>query len=198
MYTKIPAPKKFSNEELKSLIIFMNQFGGLSDEQLRQRDLKIGEPQKINHFLVAANLREVTITPAQAVTLLRLTPILLPKGSQAVHSAIIAATPIVRESYAAATDLEEKRRLAGVLKQAGLVCMNKRLGPTSIDNRLREFEMFKDFVGETPEYRAAKARFEYRHRPHLTSLRDVAREAPVAAQALTGQMAYGLRSKEWT
>ena len=196
MYTKMPAPKKFSNEELKSLIVFMNQFTGLSDEQLRQRDLKIGEPQKINHFLVAAGLREVTITPAQAVTLLRLTPILLPKGSQAVHSVIAMATPIVRESYAAATDLEEKRRLAGVLKQAGLVCMHKRLGPTSIENRLREFEMFKDFIGATPEYRSAKARFEYRHRPHLLSLRDVAREAPVASQVLTGQMAYNSRFRE--
>ena len=183
MFRKIVPLKRFSNEELKSLIIFINQFKGLSDEQLRRRDLKIGEPQKINHFLVAANLKELTVTPEQAVTLLRLTPILFPKGSQAVHSAVMVAAPIVKESFMQATDLSEKRRLADALKQSGLVCMNKRLGATTIENRLKEFDLFKDFIGETPEYRAARARFEYRHRPHYLSIKSVGKEAAIAYSA---------------
>ena len=183
MFRKIAPLKRFSNEELKSLIIFINQFKGLSDEQLRRRDLKIGEPQKVNHFLVAANLKELTVTPEQAVTLLRLTPILLPKGSQAVHSAVMVAAPIVKESFMQATDLSEKRRLADALKQSGLVCMNKRLGATTIENRLKEFDLFKDFIGETPEYKAARARFEYRHRPHYVSIKSVGQEAVMAYSA---------------
>jgi len=197
MYTRIAPLKKFSNEELKSLIVFINQFSGLSDEQLRQRDLQIGEPQKINHFLSAASIKEITITPSQAVTLLRLTPILLPKGSQTVHAAIALATPIVRESFSAATDLTEKRRLAGVLKQAGLVCMNKRLGPTSVENRSKELEWFKEFIGETPEYKAAKARYEYRHRSPSMALRDVGREAIIASKPFRAQL--GIRSsRDWS
>jgi len=174
--------KKFSNEEIGSAITFLKEIEGKTDEELRTRDLKIGEVQKINHFLMAVRYRESTLLPKQAATLLRLTPILLPRGSNTVHNVILTATPTVVDAYGKATDLTEKRLFADAIKTAGVICMDKGLGPTTRENRLWEFKIFEPFIGQTRLYREAQARYNRRGAIRASDrlISDVGKEAPVA------------------
>ena len=153
---------KLTDAEIGSAISFINAMGKLSDEELRARDLQIGEPQQINHFLMAVINKQSTMLPEQAMTLLRLTPILLPKGSRTVHHVILTAGPRVKELFEQATELSDKKRYAEVLKTAGAVCMSRRL--CSIDRELREkeFALFKPFIGDTLAYKNARERFDAR------------------------------------
>ena len=169
--------KKFTNNEIISAITFLDQIGKLTDEELKKRDLKIGETQKINHFLGAVWCRESTLLPKQALTLLRLTPLLIERGSNTVHQVILTATPKVLEAYGKVTDLAEKKQYADVIKTAGRVCMDRRLGATLHENRVKEFQMFESFIGETPEYQEAKARFLKRNRPSARLLMSVGQQA---------------------
>lgn len=183
--------RKFTNEEIISAITFLAEVGKLNDEELTKRDLKIGEAQKVNHFLTAVAEGESTFLPKQAATLLRLTPLLLKRGSNTVHGVLLAATPRVLDAYQKTTDLDEKRSLAAAIKTAGMICVNKRLGATSRENRTLEFRMFEPFIGETPEYREAKARFLKRNHPSAALLREATSQAPNAVRWSVYGSRYG-------
>ena len=175
--------KKFTNNEIISAITFLDQIGKLTDEELKKRDLKIGEAQKVNHFLLAVQLGESTMLPKQAATLLRLTPLLAQKGSTTVHWVILAAMPRLLEAYQKTTNLEEKRTFAEVIKTAGQVCMSRRLGATTRENRSLELQMFEPFIGQTQIYREAKARFtKRRYSPSLTLVKEATQQASNATR----------------
>ena len=174
MMTDVFKPqKKFTNEEIISAITFLDQVGKLTDEELKERDLQIGEVQKVNHFLGAVWNNESTMLPKQASTLLRLTPLLAQRGSTTVHNVILSAMPKVLEAYGKTTELTERKSYVDAIKTAGMVCMNRRLVATTRDNRLKELQMFEPFIGETPTYREAKARFFKRRGPSAGLLRSL-------------------------
>ena len=151
--------KKLTTEEIASAIIFVNKMGKLSDEALLKRDLQFGEAQKVNHFLSAVHEQQSNLLPEQAVTLMRLLPVLVTKGSQTVHAVILAMGPVVKQMYEQTTELDEKRRLAGVMKTSGMICVGRRLASTSHESRKKELELFESFIGDTKEYKDAVARF---------------------------------------
>ena len=197
MTDSITPRKKFTNEEIIASISFLAEVGQLDDEKLRKRDLKIGEAQKVNHFIDAVREGESTCLPKQAATLLRLTPLLLERGSNTVHCVLLAITPVATDAYKKATDLSEKRSLAEAIKTAGMVCVNRRLGATSRENREIELMMFEPFIGKTPEYQMAKARFLKRNRLGMIALRDVGQQAENAIRVNPyGLRYYGRGSRE--
>ena len=180
MTDSITPRKKFTNDEIIAAITFLDEIGGLTDEELKKRDLQIGEPQKVNHFLSAVGCGESTCLPKQAATLLRLTPLLLTRGSNTVHHVIAVAGPRAIAAYENATDLSEKRMLGEVIKTAGMVCVDRRLANVDRDRREHEFMMFEPFIGQTPEFRAAKARFLKRKYPSDRLFAEI-RKQPVNA-----------------
>ncbi|MDY6408081.1 MAG: hypothetical protein SPL08_05235 [Pseudomonadota bacterium] len=178
----VSAPKKFTNQEIISALSFLDEVGKLSDEALEKRGLKIGDTQKINHFLSAVGLRETTCLIKQATTLLRLTPLLIKGGSNTVHLVLLNMTPRVIEAYQNAPDLDTKRSLAQVIKTAGMVCISPKLGPTMRDRRETEFQMFCPFIGETPAFREAYDRFIKRGRVSQTLIASAAAQSPNAVR----------------
>ena len=121
MIDSITQRKRFTNEEIISAITFLDKVGKLTDEQLARRDLRIGETQMVNHFLAAVQEKESTCLPRQAATLLRLTPLLLKRGSNTVHHVILTATPWALEAYQKTTNLAEKRALAEAIKMIKVI-----------------------------------------------------------------------------
>ncbi|MBR6412154.1 MAG: hypothetical protein IKS41_03210 [Alphaproteobacteria bacterium] len=188
--------KMFTNDEIVSSLAFLAEIGRLSNEELKERGLKIGEAQKVNHFLSAVSRGESTCLPKQATTLLRLTPLLLERGSNTVHFVLMSAAPRVIDAYQKATDLEEKRTYADAIKTAGMISVSRRLGATTHDNRVKEFQMFEPFIGETPEYREAKEKFMKRNRYSKTLLNSIGKQATGAVRInpygrrYTGQNTY--------
>jgi len=174
--------KMFTNDEIVSSLAFLAEIGRLSNEELKERGLKIGEAQKVNHFLSAVSRGESTCLPKQATTLLRLTPLLLERGSNTVHFVLMSAAPRVIDAYQKATDLEEKRTYADAIKTAGMISVSRRLGATTHDNRVKEFQMFEPFIGETPEYREAKEKFMKRNRIGRIALNSVGKQAESAVR----------------
>ncbi|MBQ7412803.1 MAG: hypothetical protein IJV07_00810 [Alphaproteobacteria bacterium] len=166
----------FTEKELIESIQFMNELGRMTDDALAQRGLQIGEPQKIYHFIRAVRSRQSTLLPKQAETLLRLTPLLAPKGSNMVHDAILTGAPLVKSLYEQSTTLEDKKRYAAAMKTAGMVCVSKRLGATSYENRTQEYALFKPFIGDTQEYRESEDRFQRRKNVGRNALADAAKE----------------------
>ena len=197
MTDSITPRRKFTNEEIIEAITFLTEVGNLNDEELNKRGLKIGETQKVNHFLDAVRVGESTCLPKQALTLTRLTPLLLKGGSNTVHRVLSDAVPRVLDMYQNATDLGEKRSLAEAIKAAGMVCVNRKLGATTREMREMELQMFEPFIGKTPEYQDAKTRFFRRSRHGSIALKDVGRQPENVARLYPyGSSYYGRGPRE--
>lgn len=201
IYTQAAAQKAsaFTEKELVESIQLMNELGRLTDNALKKRDLRIGEPQKIYHFIRAVRSQQSTLLPKQAETLLRLTPVLLPKGSNLVHDVILTGAPLVKSLYEQATTLEDKKRYAAAMKTAGMICVNKRLGATSYENRKQEFALFKPFIGDTPEYQRSVKNFPYHKNISLRALADASKvPVNISTPNLIGMIRSYRRDREYS
>ena len=92
-----------------------------------------------------------------------------------VHDAILTGAPPVKSLYEQSTTLEDKKRYAAAMKIAGMVCVSKRLGATSYENRKWEYALFEPFIGDTPAYRESLERFQRRRNIGRNALADSAK-----------------------
>ena len=167
-----PRMKKLSLLEVGQAIKSMNDFG--RDEWLEEKKLRPEEVQQVIRFITALNGKQISrLLPNNAVTLLRLTPGLLEaKSSFTVHDAIKYGAPVVLDLMnKAPEESPEKQFYHNLMATAGRVCFDKRLAATDENRRLDEFEMFRPFVGQTPDYKTALAKYRVHHQVGLVNRR---------------------------
>ena len=170
---------KFKTDDLVDSIQLINSLCKLRKEDLLNREMKPGEVQKIYRFLAAVKEKKSTLLPSQALTLMKMTPVLFPLGKNIVHDIVQVAAPTVKSVYEQVTktmqqpltEEEYKKCLEGLrsckdaMETAGHVCMRRGMDSLPSERRKAEFDIFGPFIGETPKFKENLAHFQARRKP---------------------------------
>lgn len=165
---------KVSSQELAESISFMRKLA--QEKDIGTRRLNADEVRKVIHFVdgVSEKVYIQRLLPQDAVTLLKVTPALLEaKSNTTIHNIIHQAGPIVKDLY----QQDPKPEYHSALEDAGKVCFSRNLRPTGIEGRTFEFELFKDIVGETENYKTALNNFKRRNSIGYKCYSDILQEA---------------------
>ena len=171
--------QNLSLDEVARAVSYIN--GVRQEKDLEKKQLKAEDVQQIIRFVGSVNNKQCQLLKDNAVTLLRLMPSLLAaKSSMTVHGGIRIAVPVVKKMYEQNPNSQEGQKYKAILETAGKVCFHPRLTATTEERRIWEFGIFKDIIGETPEYKHALLRYQSRHKAGLKKLFELSTDAPNA------------------
>ncbi len=171
--------QKLSFDDVVQAVTYINTVG--KEENLEEKTLKAADVQQILRFTMAVHEKQCQLLKDNAITLLRLMPSLLAaKSSMTIHGGIKLAVPVVKEMYEQNPNSQEGQQYKAILERAGKVCFHPRLTPTTEEGRIWEFGIFKDIIGETPEYKQALLRYQSRHKAGLQKVFELSADAPNA------------------
>ena len=169
--------KQSEVDQAKSLLAEVSK---LSDEDLKKRGLKMGEPLLINRLNSNVALNKSMLSVDEAVSLLRLVPFLAKNSKNSAHTTTLVATPIVKQA------LQEKPSKAfedfykSIICSAGAVCFKGKMRcGLSAEIQKQEYELLAPFVKGTDEFKADQQRVVNRQR-HKCSAIPTIKEAPYA------------------
>ena len=137
----------------------LSSLAPLSDEDLLKREIK-GEEVRLLAQICSIKTR---FSVPEAMTLLRLLPMVAGQSRTVTHRMASFAGTVVRQAYDTAQNTADKAVYADRLKQAGKLCFrpNMRIGING-ETQKQEYDLFGPFIQDTAEYRSFRARAKQR------------------------------------
>ena len=150
---------------------WLSSLAPLSDEALLKRGIQ-GEEVRLLAQMCSIKTR---FSVPEAVTVLRLLPVVADQSRTVTHRAASFAGLVVRQAYDAAQNPADKAVYADRLKQAGRICFrpNMRVG-ISGETQKQEYVLFGPFIQDTAEYKSFRTRAKQRAKGNPTIIKEPA------------------------
>ena len=153
----------------------------LSDEDLKRRGFKMGEPSFISHLNLAVWANRATLSLEEAVSLLRLVPLLAKTARDTTHRVTIFATHMLKDALKEEKSPDLQEAYTSLIRSAGAVCFKGRMREGLEANLSKqEYELLTHFVEKTSEFKDNQDRVAGRQKKNHVALKDFMAEAPNA------------------